>query len=432
MGGQPMRLRDPLPSGNSLFYSRWDGESWTEPTDVISVPDDTIVDFPSVTIDSNNWLHVVWSGLKNIYYSNAPSWQAYSAQAWSKPGVLTENSARSAWMNSITVGKAKGDLHVAYATRGQEAGVYYTRSTDSGTDWTIPVKLSVAFDDAENSFSGVKIILDGDGCLHAVWQTNQNEGYGQAIYYARSIDHGETWSQPVQLGYRGPNDFDVGIPNIVARGNSELHLIYHAGTRPIGRYHRISRDGGETWSDPTPILMDMEGINGYVVPVVDGTGQMHLIINLRTRNTQVVGIYYSRWLETGWSPVRPLATDAPYGPTAHYTEATVGSGNELHVVWTQLQLGEIWQLRGTIADVTPEPTLPRPTPTTTPVPSPTQGASASTSVVPTLEPASGRLNSTVDAPTSSLGQDPLLFGVSASFMLVLGGVIVTMLHRGRR
>jgi hypothetical protein len=329
MSGKPMRPQDPLPSGTSLFYSRWDGELWTEPNDILSVPDDAIADFPSVTIDSNNWLHVVWSGQRKIYHSSAPSWQAYSAQAWSKPVVLTENSARSAWMNSIAADNANGDLYVAYATRGQEAGVYYTRKAGGDTEWTAPVQLSAALDVLEDGFSSVKIILDGAGSLHAVWQTYQSEGFGQAIYYARSTDHGETWSQAIQLAYREPNDFDVGLPYIVATGNSELHLIYQAGSKSIGRYHRISRDGGATWTDPINILTDMEGINGYIVPLVDGSGRMHLIVNMRTRDTQVVGIYYSSWLETGWSPVLPLATDAPYGPSAHYTAATVASAASL-------------------------------------------------------------------------------------------------------
>jgi hypothetical protein len=432
MDGRLMRPQDALPSGNSLLYSRWDGESWTEPNDILSVPNDTLADFVSVTIDSNNRLHVVWSGQQNIYYSSAPSWQAHSAQAWSKPVILSENSARSSYMNSIAADNTSGDLHVAYATRGQEAGVYYTRSIGGETDWTSPVKLSVAFDDLEDSFANVQIVLDGAGRLHAVWQTNQSEGYGQAIYYARSVDHGETWSQAIQLGYRGPDDFDVGLPYIVARGSSELHLIYQAGSKPIGRYHRISRDGGATWTEPIHILTDMEGINGYIVPLVDGAGRMHLIVNMRTRDTQVVGIYYSSWLETGWSPVRPLATEAPYGPSAHYTAATVGSGNELHVVWTQLRLGEIWYLRGIIAGVTSVPTLPRPLPETpTPALSPTRNAPTPTSKS-TPQPTAQQIDRTFPATASVTKDNSLVYGVGASLVLVLGCVITITLRRDRR
>ena len=431
MGGHPMRLQDPLPPGNSIFYSRWDGESWTQPNDIISIPDEAIADFISVAIDSNNRLHAVWTGQEKFYYSSAPSSQAYSAHAWSKPVALAGNSARSAYMINIAADHATGALHVAYATRGEEAGVYYTRSTNGGLDWEMPVKLSVALDDLEDSFSGVRIIVDDAGRLHAVWQTNQSEGYGQAIYYAHSLDQGQTWSQPVQLGYRGPNDFDVGSPYIVARGKSELHLIYYAGAHPIGRYHRISQDGGNTWSEPYPILTDMEGINGYVVPVVDGAGQMHLIINMRTRDTQIVGIYYSSWLGTGWSPVVPLATADPYGPSAHYTAATVGLGNELHVVWTAIHPGEIWYLRGLAPGVTPAPTVIQQPQTATPTPSPTDiGHSQTVTVTP--QPTALPFDSQTSPPPPTSANAPLLYGVGASVLVVASAIIALRLRARRR
>jgi hypothetical protein len=72
LGGRLMRPQDSLPSGNTLLYTRWDGESWSEPNDILSISDDAVADFASVTIDPNNRLHVVWSGQKNIYYSSAP------------------------------------------------------------------------------------------------------------------------------------------------------------------------------------------------------------------------------------------------------------------------------------------------------------------------------------------------------------------------
>jgi BNR repeat-like domain len=429
MGGQPQGAEGQFSGGNSIFYTRWDGESWTAPIDILSVPDDYIADFVQVVVDAENRLHAVWTGQSSLYYSSAPAEMAYSARAWSKPVVLANNSARSAWMISIVADTA-GTLHVAYATRGSEVGVYYTRSTDGGMDWGFPIKLSAVPDSLEDSFSDVRIVADSTGRLHVVWQTNQKAGYGQAIYYARSPDGGRNWGPPVRLGYREPDDFDVGYPYLVVRGESELHLIYNAGSRPVGRYHRISRDGGETWGNPEQILTDMEGINGYVVPLVDGAGQMHLIIDMRTRDSQVVGLYYARWLETGWSPVVPLATESPYGPSAHYTAAAVRLGNELHVVWTQLRFGEIWYLRGTVPGVTPEPTLERPFPAT-PTPSSFTASSLSQSPMPTSQPTAQPVDAAIPASASRLTNNLVVYSLGVPFLLVLG-VILGALIRARR
>ena len=429
MGGQPQGPEGQFSGGNSIFYTRWDGESWTAPIDILSVPDDYIADFVQVVVDAENRLHAVWTGQSSLYYSSAPAEMAYSARAWSKPVVLANNSARSAWMISIVADTA-GTLHVAYATRGSEVGVYYTRSTDGGMDWGFPIKLSAVPDSLEDSFSDVRIVADSTGRLHVVWQTNQKAGYGQAIYYARSPDGGRNWGPPVRLGYREPDDFDVGYPYLVVRGESELHLIYNAGSRPVGRYHRISRDGGETWGNPEQILTDMEGINGYVVPLVDGAGQMHLIIDMRTRDTQVVGLYYARWLETDWSPVVPLATESPYGPSAHYTAAAVRLGNELHVVWTQLRFGEIWYLRGTVPGVTPEPTLERQFPAT-PTPSSFTASGLSQSPMPASQPTAQPVDAAIPASASRLTNNLVLYSLGVPFLLVLGTILGALI-RARR
>ena len=188
--------------------------------------------------------------------------------------------------------------------------------------------------------------------LHAVWQTNPPRGSGQAIYYARSVDAGGTWSTPERLGYRDVSDTFLGWAYLVTRGSSELHLVYLDGNSE-GRFHRTSLDGGETWSAPRYIISEMVGVNGYVVPVVDGAGQMHLVVNMRTRLGQAVGIYYARWLGRDWSRVTPLDNSSPAAPSAHYTASAVRLGNEIHVVYNQISTGEIWHLYGVIESIEP-------------------------------------------------------------------------------
>ena len=429
VGGRTIRPQDMPSQGNTIFYTRWDGVSWTPPIDVLFMPNDSVADFPAVAVDTQNRLHVVWTGYSNLYYSNAPSWNAYSASAWSKPVILAGDSARSAWMISIAA-DAAGILHVVYATRGSEAGVYYIRSVNGGADWEPPIKLSSEFDTLEESFARVKIITDGAGRLHAVWQTNESAGFGQAVYYARSQDGGKSWSSPLQMGYRGPGDFDVGWPYITARGDSELHLIYNAGPSHVGRFHRISRDGGETWSNPLHVITEMEGINGYIVPIVDGAGQMHLIINMRTVATQVVGIYYAHWLETDWSPVVPLATESPYGPSAHFAAATVRLGNEVHVVWTTGRGAEIWHLQGTMPGVTPAPALTKPS-LAAATPTPTTQPAPGRALAPTRQPVARLLDTGAPGAASAVTNNSVLYGIGVPFLLVLGA-LTGMLLRARR
>jgi hypothetical protein len=427
-------------NGNTIYYTQWDGVSWTQPIDILFVPDDSVADYIAVTVDAENRLHVVWTGQSNFYYSTAPAWQADSAHGWSDPVVVATDSARSQWESDIVV-DANGNIHIVYATRGDEPGVYHIQSQDGGMTWGPPTKLSEPLDRLEVSFSNVRANADDAGRVHVVWQTNQAEGYGQGVYYARSIDGGNNWMAPVRMGYRDEGEYGVSFPYLTSIGESELHLIYIDGPWHIGRYHRISRDGGETWSEPSHILTDLEGINGYPLLLVDGAGGLHLVITMRTV-TQIKGTFYARWLGTDWSSPELIVPDSvETGPGAHWTAATVRLGNEIHVVWNTnftIRAGEIWHTRGLIAGVAQTSAIPVPvteTAISTPAPAAASATPALTTVpatsTPTTAPTSSAATAipegrSVDMLLSSLAAaspaSPLLAGIVPSLLLVAGVV----------
>jgi len=182
------------------------------------------------------------------------------------------------------------------------------------------------------------------------------------------------------MAYKDPGEYGVSYPAIVSVGESELHMIYVDGPWHVGRYHRISRDGGETWGAPSHVLTDFEGINGRPIFLVDGGGGLHLVITWRTR-TQIGGTFYARWSGAGWSPMEPAVLETGVWPGAHFTAATMRLGNEIHFVFNTSQsdkAGEIWYTRGAIpgapqAMAAPIPTAKAPvsaspTPLATPVP----------------------------------------------------------------
>ncbi len=419
LGGAPFEAKGNPQTGNSIMYTRWDGGFWTKPVDILSVPGDSVAKFVSVTLDADSRLHVVWTGQSNIYYSHAPSSKAGLAGSWSKPIAIASDSARTAWESSVTTDWS-GNLHIVYATRGSEPGVYHVRSLDGGSTWEAPVILSRPLDRLETGFSNVRIIVDGAGRLQVAWQTIQQQGFGQAIYHARSVDEGETWSWPVQLRYRGPGDTWVEFPYLVAVGASELHLIYVDGTN-VGRAHRISEDGGATWGEPRRIITDMEGINGYVFPLVDATGEMYLIINMRTRS-QVGGLYYARWLGGKWSPVQLAADSDPTVNSAHYAVGTVRLGNELHIAWTELNTGEIGYMYGTIPTVAQTPAW---SASAVALPSPESVPTAvirSEAATATPGPAQSAHSPVGSMPRLPFLVDPVM-AASASLLLVAGAVL---------
>ncbi len=415
-----------LNTGNSIMYTRWDGQSWSTPLDVLVLPGETRAEWPVVTIDAQNRLHLVWQSMTAVYYASASSWEADSAHNWTEPVALTSYGAFEPSGASITA-DLQGTLHAVYAATDDEEGVNYTRSIDGGEIWALPVSLYRPVVPSETPPSMVQIVSDDAGRLHVVWQTNRLEGSGYGVWYSRSSDAGETWIAPIQLADRDPGDFSVSTPYLMFDSTSALHLIYVDGpyTGSKGRFHRISRDGGATWSEPKHIITELVGINGPVMPVVDGAGQMHLIANMRTEVGQVVGIYYARWEGSGWSPLVPVEVSVP---KIHYVATTVRLGNELHITYTGIEGGEIWHVRGDVSRVTPQPLRTPPTPALPADPTLATETAPPTAVLLPGTAASPSVDETLPRETTAATVHPLVPSIALAFTIVSAALAWARIH----
>ncbi|MHB1295227.1 MAG: exo-alpha-sialidase [Anaerolineae bacterium] len=342
---------------NAIMHSQWDGYSWTDPIAVLYVPNDGIAEFLSIEIDGDNILHAVWAGQRQGYYSAVAAQDAGSARAWSVPVVVAESLSRSLWPLDIAVCPA-GILHLVYADSSDV--VHATCSYDAGITWEVGRIVSKGMSTPETGVANVRLLADPSGRLHATWQTHDSAGFGQAVYYTRSIDGGVQWSRPYQMAYREPGDRFTEDLTIVVTGADELHAFYLDGSI-VGRCHSVSYDGGESWTPCHPIITEMEGKNGFMAPVTGSTGQLYLIIDLRTRSNQRVGIYYSRWLDGLWTPVRAVDNTSIASREAHFTAATVRLGNEIHILYNEMLTSsnggyyhaDIWHVWGEIVGVNP-------------------------------------------------------------------------------
>lgn len=351
LGGREI-AEDELPDApNTIMYRRWDGEAWTAALDILVVAGDPLADFVAAAVDDDNQLHLVWTGLSSIYYSTASAVEAHSVRAWSMPKLVAPDSARTAYEADVAV-DVDGRVHIAYATGGNQPGVYHVAERADSPGWTLPVRISDRLRTNETAYMHVRFLIDAADRLHAVWGTSNPNGYNQAVYYARKGGDRATWGAPILLADAEINTGFTGFPNLLAYGQDELVLI-HVDQGNRGRIERTSRDGGRTWTEPRFILSRMEGVNGFLIPLVDGGGGLHLVINMRPSSNQRVGIYYAPRAGPSWSPITPVAVDEPFGPSAHYTDAGVRLGNEIHAVWTQLRGGEVWHVRGVISDLEP-------------------------------------------------------------------------------
>lgn len=131
-----------------------------------------------------------------------------------------------------------------------------TRSTDGGLTWSAPVivaELEAATGTARQFDDKEWLAVDDtggryDGHLYLLWQriSFASQPLQSRMMFARSIDRGLTWSEPVAL----TTPAGSGQSMITVGPEGEVYLAYF---RADAHYLRTSLDGGETFGDPVRI-----------------------------------------------------------------------------------------------------------------------------------------------------------------------------------
>jgi hypothetical protein len=324
----------------AIFYSHWTIESgWTIPVDVILPPFGRLAVVKGAALDQNGMIHIIFYGGEernaNIYYSRAPVLGADRAPIWSEPEVIGENAIAE---TAAMAGDGQGNLFVLYASNREGNGLYAVFSTDRGDTWSIPMPVSPTYDGQLFPYL-IHLSLDDAGRLHAVWSVNNSTGEGQAIFYTRlEADHA-TWSNSMALAIAKEEQLDqVTDPAIIAF-RDELLVIYNRWP-PDGDTIRVMRrsiDHGQTWMQPV-VPFASNGEYGSPDFTIDGNEDLHVFFGDRERG---LNLWHSIWRGNRWTeplPVVPPSEALIYktGPlTFHpwFPNAIVSQGNVILVTW---------------------------------------------------------------------------------------------------
>lgn len=378
-----------------IIYRQWSLErGWTAPIDILLPTEKKQARMMGAFLDQSGMIHLVFfSGddlSANIYYSNAPAVNAGQAQAWSAPELIGEKAITPSI--AALAGDDKGNLFVVYSGKPDGRGLYALSSNDAGDSWSDPIPIFLTY--SSELFPGaLRMHLEQQGQLHAVWTINNTTGNGEAIYYARrTLDHLQ-WSEPIELavvdGYEADWPSVITYDNEAGTRTDELFVIYQ-NSQPATRWMRKSYDGGETWTAPIRLFPHV-GEYAHAALLVDSNNDLHMILGNRTGNPPVHGMWHSVWLGGRWSDLDPIVSGHPVGsgfieerfdPTA--PRSVISQGNVLLVTWvTDPSAGRngVWYSYITLdAPELPVMALSRPQASPTPI------ATATPLVMPTPTP----------------------------------------------
>lgn len=210
------------------------GMNWETPTEISSVTEK--VDDPSITVDNNGNIHIVWEGINSddsgIYYINSSD----HGMTWSEEKILSTLSGISEYPSIVT---DKNDhLHLIWEDHTEEHGqIFYTQSLDSGDTWSEGEIIS-----SDSADSGEPAItVNSQNTLHIVWRDSR---HGESeIYYRKSADGGSTWDNE----FRITNDrYYSEYPAIFVTLDGSIRVIWHDNrTGDDWLYYRDGNEWGE-------------------------------------------------------------------------------------------------------------------------------------------------------------------------------------------
>ena len=422
---------NPGSSRGTLLYARLRRGVWSKPVDVQESPDG--VAQTSAAVDKDGYLHVVWlaPNVHQIYYSRAHLSQADSAPAWSKPVPLSDTDASNgAFAEDNDIASSGGTLHFLHTAGGR---VIYRRSDDGGRTWAPPTTVA----DASNQNAAPddpRVVVDASGRVFATWtQYSLPDGWPPTgTYLARSVDGGNTWSQPARIA--GTNR---ALLAPVTDGQTRLYLMW-LSVSGVGETGGLwSEDGGQTWSTPERILPTLGvGLSGFPRMAFDSRGILHLALTAAL-DQKTAGIFTAYWDRHTWSPQTLVSHGSIGKESIEEPTLAISQGNQIHVAWED-DFQRIWYT-SQLVDAPSVPAAPLPPlplepadAITTPLPVVTQ---AVTVVVPTSTPLPADAAASTASPsevvqTNSQPMPPL---VAAGFisLLLIGAVAVIHLRRLR-
>jgi len=187
----------------------------------------------------------------------------------------------------------------------------------SAQDWTEPINIS----NMDGSDYLPDFVIDNNSFLHCVW-SHIIETWYRVVYYSKSEDDGETWSEPQIISQN--TEHSCFHPKIASDFQDNLYLIYELNT---GDWTETAvyfqKFDGDSWSYPMNLTEGYPGANAPQKIIIDSEDRVYAFFYWFS--------FRYRYLENGeWSEVLypyPNPPDADIG----FMYMVVDSNNNLHL-----------------------------------------------------------------------------------------------------
>lgn len=219
-----------------------------------------------------------WEVVQPIHNTNSN----FGVSLPSGAAIDSTGAAYFAWNGVNSPGQAKGTINL-----------FVTKTSDGGATWTTSFvdqsKAPLPCGCGGWDYWGAQMAIGADAQdrIYVLWNANRVKYGPQRMFFARSADGAQTWSNPldVSLAPAGTNNV---FPALVATGNGDVRIAWQddrngfdaGGDDPDARwntYYRSSTNGGASWSAERKLSAFVVGFtykfatpsDGYLQPYGD-------------------------------------------------------------------------------------------------------------------------------------------------------------------
>lgn len=268
-------------------------------------------------VSYGSFVHVVWAKSEGNYLEIFYKKTSDYGLTWSSDLRLAYISGTSETPKIAVSGNI---VHVVWIDhRNGKKQIYYKRSVDSGNSWSESIRLINTVFDTEDP----QLKCTGSN-IHLVW-TDVRDGNAE-IYYKKSSNDGLNWSNDERLTNNSFNSIEPSLDINL----SEIHVVwkdYRDGNGEI--YYKSSQNSGLNWSSDKRLTFN-SALSG--LPAISVSGVNIHIVWLDARETYYK-IFYKRSTDDGLSWGSDILLSGNINQNA-YSPDIIVSGNICHVVWS--------------------------------------------------------------------------------------------------